>query len=801
MEPVLDVLLEKHVLSPQSDEYQTVMFAGSYTRERVRLLLDILPTLGPRAFEAFVEGLRRARPHLADLLEKVSEEDVCEGLFLPPKPDIEVVRRVQRKLVQNFTQLGRSVKVVDQRRGCHGAAAPVGLDQLYVVMSSLNYGAHAKFQGKTKQSPSMTSGRSAGLKAGGDLASKTSASRCQDEFELTGVGQLFRTRDGGELVDSCLVVGRPGMGKTVLLLKVVVSWATGRTEELSKFEIVVLVDADQDAEALKCDTPVKMLRCVLQRRFELSNAQREEMEKYMEKNSRKVLVLLDSANKDGETWAKSEALAMLFQRRGLEDCTYLATSSPSLAYKFLRWCRQRLRLIGFNERRLSELLVRRLGEDGVGIAEELKEPTQQHLCQLMKGTPLNANIVSELAAENEASVCLPSSSTFIYKALAANMVRRQERKVSGPEEFERSEGRDMFTCLRNGVKARLEMLGHMALDGLRGLRKGKPEFDMEEVQDRCGKEVIAYGFVEDLGKGESPSMGTYHKAEFCHLDLSKFFAAFALSRLKSPLSKIASCVKEMNVDTETALFWKFVCGLVDLKHLREILECLQAAFFKQHSTGELEKRQWVRLACSCVAEAVQQLSSDESVDEKRVFLEEACAAVIPRMVDVQNSRLSVTDTQVMSIALIHSLHVYSLDVSRCGLKAEHCKALGSGLTHIQELRIDGNPGLHDDRGLDMLAKVIVDCGAPQLTLLNAQDNGLDIDDCAAIRLLLNTVASLRELFMGCNYLGTAGLSKLQEPLSNSNLEHLDVENNNLDSRAGHILADIVGVNERLKYLF
>ena len=146
----------------------------------------------------------------------------------------------------------------------------------------------------------------------------------------------------------------------------------------------------------------------------LRNAERKEMEKYMEKNSEGVLVLLDSADEGGEAWVKSKALEMLFQRRGLKECTSVATSRPcSLAYDLVPSCRQRFYLTGFNDRRLDELLIRRLGkQNGLGVAEKLKEPTLKHVRQLMKGTPLVANVVAELVADDGAS--LLSCSTQIF---------------------------------------------------------------------------------------------------------------------------------------------------------------------------------------------------------------------------------------------------------------------------------------------------------------------------------------------------------------------------------------------------
>ena len=335
--------------------------------ELTQLLLDTLPPPEPKGLEKFTEGLGRVKPHLAPFPEKMSEEAVYEGPFPPPIPSAEIVCRVQNKLRSSFIQLGRTAKVVDDRHH----EATVGLDQLFVTISSLTFEeAQAKFQEREKRSRA-----SGGSESKMDLSSKTFGSRCEDEFELTGAGQLFRMRDGSlsELVDSCLVVGPAGTGKTLLLQRVVVSWAKGEVEELSGFEIVALMNARRDAEALKCDTPVEMLvGCVLQRQCMLRSAERKEVEKYMEKNSGGVLVLLDSADEGGEAWVKSKALEMLFQRRGLKECTFVATSRPcSLAYDLVPSCRQRFYLTGFNDQRLDELLVRRLGKaERVGCCRE-----------------------------------------------------------------------------------------------------------------------------------------------------------------------------------------------------------------------------------------------------------------------------------------------------------------------------------------------------------------------------------------------------------------------------------------------
>ena len=121
---------------------------------------------------------------------------------------------------------------------------------------------------------------------------------------------------------------------------------------------------------------------------------------------------------------------------------------------------------------------------------------------------------------------------------------------------------------------------------------------------------------------------------------------------------------------------------------------------------------------------------------------------------MSNSRMTVADAQTLSLALRHSPHVTELDASQCGLMADHCKALGSGLGSLERLLMRGNAGLHSDCGLDALAKAIVDYGAPRLSVLVVRRSNLNIDDCAAIQLLINTVTSLQRFSIVFNDLHT-----------------------------------------------
>ena len=98
---------------------------------------------------------------------------------------------------------------------------------------------------------------------------------------------------------SLLVVGPAGTGKSLLLERIMESWAGGKVEGLSKFEFVVYVSA-RYATALQSGSVVGMLVTALERQIELSDKERQALEIYLKTNSRRVLVLVDSADEGGE---------------------------------------------------------------------------------------------------------------------------------------------------------------------------------------------------------------------------------------------------------------------------------------------------------------------------------------------------------------------------------------------------------------------------------------------------------------------------------------------------------------------
>ena len=539
-------LVSRGVLPMQSDHYQYIL-AGQYTRQKTERLLDRLPTLGAGAFLAFVESLANYKPHLAELLRQDlltegvvigpqaevedssdddSDDDLDRGPFPPSRPNDECVGGLQEELRRSYINLGeRKAAIVEFSQRKEGKGP--GLDDVCVTLSSLNFD-DVQAERDLDRSERLRSGDGTtdARSWRKQLASKTFASRCGDELELIDVGQLF-VGPGGKRVKSLLVVGPAGTGKSLLLERIMECWAGGKLEVLSKFDFVVYVSA-RDATALQSGSVVGMLVTALERQIELSDTERQALEIYLKKNSRRVLVLVDSADEGGEAWERSKALENLFERRGLGSCTFVVTSRPCpRAYDLVLSCKRRYYLIGLNDRRLDELLVRRLGEEeGVRVAAQLKEPSRQHVRELMKGTPLVANMMAKLASTAGRAKSLPTSTTQIYVAMALDMIHHERTK--GDKKFSKGQIISSFDDLPSEVQKMVEQLGKLAVDCL---RRRRFVFDMTTLEEACGEEAISLGFLNKfVVKATGGSIGSAQEAEFRHLTWLEFFAALCLTR-------------------------------------------------------------------------------------------------------------------------------------------------------------------------------------------------------------------------------------------------------------------------------
>lgn len=391
---LLDALISGGILSPNVDDYANIV-ALSASADQVCALLDLLPKFGPQAYTCFVDSLRSVRPHLADLLERTALEErlVKErscvarangGLFPAAVPSSPLAHRVQLALRRRYEQLARKTTALDFDGGSRTGR---GLDDVFVNVSSLEF---EEVQETLREGDRRHNARNPGLPHGRvvaiekNLDRKTFAARRGEARELC-VGQLLRC-ENGERADSCVLVGQAGVGETLLLRWLMLSWAQGRMEELSEFEFVLYVSG-RHWKAAGSETVEGVLKAAMEE-SELTDTELEEIVTYLKGNSRRLLLLFDSVDEAGESWSTSKGLQKVVERLGpgVEDCSLIVTSRPcSMAYDVVTSCMLRYYVVGLSDEPLNELVMRRLGvEKGGEVAERLKGREKADLWELMK---------------------------------------------------------------------------------------------------------------------------------------------------------------------------------------------------------------------------------------------------------------------------------------------------------------------------------------------------------------------------------------------------------------------------------
>ena len=789
VEPILDRLVCTGVFRANDDNVQLVRSEKTPLMQ-ARKLLDILPSRGKDAFNHFVEALRSGRSELAEVLGRSLAEMVAvsgpgsdagvgshrlpwpPGEFEPPTPSHSTAVKLQRALRKFHSRKARRLPLFD----FHPSGDPVGLDEVFVTLSTLDF---RELQAMFAETKRLSAEKIR------ELASKTWSERRENVQEITELKRLLRLSNG-ELADGTLLLAQAAGGKTLTLMKIASLWAEGREEFVQQFEFVFYVSG-RNEEALKGKSATDVLRLD---EFDLNGSEQDEMEKYLSENSDKVLVLLDGADEGGDLWTESKGLEKIFERKGaLRNCSFIVSSRPcEAAYQLIPVCDQHFHLAGLSEQRLEELLVRRLGEaDGRVVANELTQAKWSQLRALMKETPMVANMVAALRLDGQP---LPSTRTELYTVMVVNMVRRATAKSK-----KRSMPASTLDDLPTEAKTELVNIGQVAL---KGLKRQRYVFNLEkEVQPVCGDAAQRLGFVEEFRT--MSVRGHWHEVQFCHLTFQEYIAAYFVAHSANVECELESCRQAIGFGEETVPFWHFVSGMLGRQKAEILMLFLSGS--KNAGKGRSSGKHLL-FQMSCFAEAVEQPYTDNIMGEERsaTSIKEAMVAFFPEAVDFSCQILSLSEFHALGVSLSYSSHVTKLDLSTTGLNTDCVMALYApgGVQNVHCLQASFNPRLHGE-GMTALANALGKNG--QLLLLRVAECGLDIDDCAALKKILITNKNLNGIDLFGNTLSADALRFLLPTLASSQLRRLCLGRTSMDVEGACAMGEVVVANPTLEQLF
>ena len=559
-----------------------------------------------------------------------------------------------------------------------------------------------------------------------------------------------------------LVVGRPGIGKTLFLTKWTREWASGNA--FNNFDLLFFLRFRK----FNSEEKPLSLRELLSR-SEYSERLSDQVWSHVRKNPEKVLIFFDGfdessyrsriANEsfDCDSVEKPMLLSALFYNivKGnlLPGATILTTTRPSAMddvtdlpfYKTIE-------ILGFASEQVEkyvENFVKDAAEDvqdaGKKIWEHIK--TNMNIFSLCY-IPVNCLIICSCllqvlkrGKENLTGVGLPTKLTKLYLIFVQFFFfRHDERRVR--QKDINSEH------LPPEVEEKIKPLAKLAFDGLTQKRL---IFDRKEVPE----DLVNCALFHRLPDSE-PDEFTY-EAQYCfiHLTMQEFLAAkHIIETVKG--EKLRKFVAEHIENGEWQLVLQFVAGLLSEESIDIFTDLLPK------TTEKKDERR---------------LMFDASLQGRTVtcwpaYSEKDLALTLMKCIQETNESGSVVQSKLEEIGF------NAVDFSRCRLAPADCTAVVHCIKRVQQISFidlsDNNIGslvcveivkLFDNtncqlRGLNLIGNNIDDEGVKQLS------NGLKN-------------SQLSSLYLGWNNIGDEGVKQLSNVLKNTQLSNLDLRRNNI----------------------
>ena len=373
------------------------------------------------------------------------------------------------------------------------------------------------------------------------------------QIELT---QLFEPDERERPVNSILVEGAPGVGKTAFCLTVCKQWSAGKLFH-NDFHMVVMW-------SLK-DPAVAKFASVDDLFFHDSEEIREVVIESVRRDGGKgVLFVLDGWDELPQSVAGDKHIFLLDLVRGkvLPFSSIIVTSRPLQSQKLLqaRYFHRSVEILGFSKPSISEY-VQRCFYASPDIAKLLQRqlierPDIESICYL----PMNCAIVSYVFSRKKE---LPSTLTEFYSYLALNSLVRNIQLRREPQNGSKSEEITELTNLDNLPPEVSRLFLALCELAFRGLWVNQHTFSRDEIAAVCQSSP---GIIVDLDSlGILQAVNIFHLSglrpafHFLHSTLQEFMAARYLASLE--IERQNYYIENYFDYVAFQTVWQFYCGI------------------------------------------------------------------------------------------------------------------------------------------------------------------------------------------------------------------------------------------------
>ena len=657
-------------------------------------------------------------------------------------------------------------------------------------------------------------------------------------------GKKFQLKRPEDIVDAekrrILIVGRPGIGKTLFATKVLRDWASNRAfnktpDAKMYFDVAFLVKFRK----FNSGEDLKLRELLTRSEYSPTEPLNDEIWKYILANPGKVLLIFDGIGefKDKLSSAKENTnnkqssveekmpLSALYDklafRKLLNGATILTTTRPT-AVSSVRddQVDKTFEMLGFPSEKVEEY-VEKFTEEDTQAAEKLKQQISSNinivsLCYI----PVTCFIIccslfQMLKTNDGVSVSLPTKLTHIYKAAVKLLFYKHEEFRD--KTFTRE---DCASDYSPEVKEQFKRFGKVAFDGI---KDGKATFAGNEVQGL--KDSV---FSHRLPKRETTKLDHMcYEEQFCfiHVTIQQFFAAMHITETMNK-TELTKFVENHIGDDEWELVLRFVAGLLgdgDEPSSEIFTDLLARLLLGENSE---DKRHLLLNLYKCIHEnskldsvvksKLEQINGNfVNFNDCGLLTPDDCLELVDVIknvqqisgIDLSNNNIgSLGCAEICKLLVNRNSELRWLDLSKNGITDEGTKHLSEALRNenckLQELYLGNNNISHT--GAQYLSKALrnENCKLQKLDL-----SGNNISYTGAQHLseaLRNENCKLQELHLSGNNISDTGAQHLSEALRNENckLQELDLRHNKIsDAGAQHLSKALRNKNCPLQKLY
>ncbi|XP_066017043.1 NACHT, LRR and PYD domains-containing protein 12-like isoform X1 [Pocillopora verrucosa] len=637
-----------------------------------------------------------------------------------------------------------------------------------------------------------------------------------------------RSRDGNsqpksleDLLDveskKVLIVGRPGIGKTLCCIKLLRDWALNKDfKATSGAQVHFNAAFFVKFRRFDSDKNLSLKDLLIQSEYFPTGYMDDKVWNHLQKNPKGVLMLFDGFDEFEHDEKKTKAspypkgiedekpLQILYQwlvtGQLLQDASIVTTTRPTAlsGIAHLKFDKS-FEILGFSTEQIKEYIDKFAGDD-----KQAGETLWRHISSNMNllslcYVPVNSFIMcsslSEIMRfESSDSVTLPSKLTTIYK-IAVKVFYFKHTKEFRDKHFTRENY--LSDNLPLAVEEKFKKLGRVAFEGI---QEGKLILGGIKVQGMEGSALFH--------RLPDRRAALKDEKQFCfiHLTMQEFFAA---RHLASDLSEteLRNFVSENIKNGKWQLVFQFLAGLMEDKvHLPiEIITALlpvkteerESARYNEQWTENEEQR---KVKCWPTKDerdlAVTLIKCINENSRMKLEAQRKLRQMNFNCVNFIRSHLTAVDCSSL-VNVINVQQISHLDLSYNNIGPlgcfEICKLLKCRESQLSWLNLTKNQ--LTDEAAKYLAEAINNKNC-QLHMLNLTENNISDIGAQHLAEAINNNCQLHTLDLTANNISHIGAQHLAEAINNNNcqLHTLDLTYNKISDTGAQYFAEAIKNN-------